>query len=261
MKNFVKVSAILILPLCSIDIYADNVWTGPYAGVVGGHTWVNSSMSIAGNGEWLNRPDLNPALDQINQYIGTPFNLNGFLGGVEGGYNYQVDNYVVGVEMDFEYQDIGQSRQSGFVPLAPLELIGDTVAYNNSVRSEWISTVRSRLGYSVGDFLGFITGGLAITDFKYTSGFNIQEFGGIYNVRGVSSQVLTGWTIGGGVEHKFTSDLNLKAEYLYTCFTNIGGVNTLMSGDHDIASVGYTQAHNVADFTQHIARIGLNYRF
>jgi outer membrane immunogenic protein len=182
-------------------------------------------------------------------------NTNGFTGGAEIGYNYQINNFVVGLEGDFQYQDLNQSRKTAQIPF-----ITDTISFNEKIKSEWLSTVRSRLGYATGNFLGFVTGGLAIADYNFNSGYTVHEDPSTYNAQAASSQTLTGWTVGAGAEYALAEKWSIKAEYLYADFQHIGSVRSLLSGG-GIEALGYTEVHSAANLTQHIARLGINYRF
>jgi outer membrane immunogenic protein len=98
----------------------------------------------------------------------------------------------------------------------------------------WFGTARGRIGYGGwGSFMPYITAGAA--------------FGNIKNsVGGVSeSDTKIGWTAGLGVEYMMWSSWSLKLEYLYA---DLGTINcTICGGD--------------VDYTTHIVRAGLNYRF
>src|SRR5476651_571665 len=79
-------------------------WSGWYVGLNAGSTWGSSETSTTvGNGTtgvFL----LPVAVAGINA-IGAPARMNtsGFTGGVHGGYNYRVGQWLLGVEADFEY--------------------------------------------------------------------------------------------------------------------------------------------------------------
>ena len=59
-------------------------WTGAYIGLHGGYSWSESS----------------PTYDVLPIVL-NPFNPQGWLGGIEGGVNYQLsNNWVIGIELD-----------------------------------------------------------------------------------------------------------------------------------------------------------------
>ena len=99
-------------------------WTGFYVGGNIGGAWANNS--------WTDR------------FFGTNFNNNGngaFIGGGQVGVNYQVGQFVIGGEWDFDW-DGNNSHTSGiFIPT-----VGDILVTNND---RWITTVAARFGWAV----------------------------------------------------------------------------------------------------------------
>jgi len=176
-------------------------WTGPYVGINAGYGFGNSDFrGAAAPGS---------------------FDVNGAMLGVTLGYNWQVNQVVFGLEGDINWSDIsGNGTCSGLAC---------------SVQNDWIGTVRGRLGYAMGQFMPYVTGGLA--------------FGNIDSrVAGITdSTTNVGWTIGAGLEAALWGPVTAKVEYL---FVDLG------RGD-PITGTGGTRA----DFTTNIVRAGLNYRF
>ena len=70
----------------------------------------------------------------------------------------------------------------------------------------------------------------------------------------ISSQSKTkfGWTLGGGVEAALAANWSLKAEYLYMDLGSVSG----SVPDNFGGTVSWD-----TEFTDHIVRVGLNYRF
>lgn len=242
-------------------------WTGVYAGVVGGHSWGEANTQFSPS-PLLAQPIINefflPGAYQTLQNTGSQnYGMNGFLGGMELGYNHQINHLVLGVEADFQYTDLGK-RQSkigtlNFNPLITTSINLPT-EFNGQVRSDWLSTVRSRIGYAEGNLLGFISGGLAIADYSYTSARTLNVSNGITtnpisSASRTTNQILTGWTVGAGAEYAFLDNWSIKAEYLYARFDNIGDNSSTMD-NLPLEAVSKTSA-----FTQHIARMGINYHF
>jgi outer membrane immunogenic protein len=97
--------------------------------------------------------------------------------------------------------------------------------------SNWLATVRGRVGITWDQVLFYATGGAAFADLKFSTP--------------LASATATpfGWTIGGGVEFGITPNWSVKAEYLFVDFTNQG-----------IGGATFTVNENVM-------RGGVNYRF
>jgi outer membrane immunogenic protein len=141
----------------------DQNWSGIYLGVLLGYTFGDADV---GGGP---TPD-----------------IEGIDGGAYAGYNFQIDNFVLGVEGDALLS--GVEGSSGGV----------------SVDQNWSGSLRARAGYSLESFLLYGTGGLALAGFEAASG-------------GASdSNTHLGWTIGAGVEGMITDNVTARVEYRYT---------------------------------------------
>jgi outer membrane immunogenic protein len=182
----------------------------------------------------------------------------GFTGGVQGGYNWQSGAIVYGAEADFGALDLSQSTiANGTFPFA---FAATTYALTESWSTDWLATIRGRLGFTpTTKLLIYATGGIALSDFKFSSSYADNAIGGGLpggSGFGNSSGVRTGWALGGGGEWLLDGPWSIKAEYLYVGFP---------SRDVDVPT------SNTAFFTQTImvdpnlmtqlARVGLNYRY
>lgn len=182
----------------------------------------------------------------------------GFTGGIQGGYNWQYGNIVYGGEGDFGALSLDKSVDApGNFP--PTVFAGTTYLLHESMSTGWLMTLRGRIGYTVTPYLLlYATGGLALTDFTFSSSYrdnanNGVVFGGIGF--GKDSEVRAGGAIGGGGEWMLDGSWSFKAEYLYLDFgsTDLPVVVT--------NSPAFMQTMVVdADLSASVARIGINYR-
>lgn len=228
-------------------------WTGFYAGLNAGFDWANDPISLTPGGLW------NTAFDAGNSPFiaanGSPtLHPSGFAGGGQIGFNYQIQNFVLGIEGDIDYTDLHSSLTTGTLT-APL--FGETFVFQSAVRSNWLSTVRARLGFTPFDrLLVYGTGGLALGQFTFTNGY---LFGPAPLVSvGTSTRTAVGWTVGGGVEYALTPNWTVKGEYLYADLGH-GSSFTTAETFGGVAN-GYTSYHQ-ARLTENLARIGINYKF
>ena len=139
---------------------AQNTWTGPYIGANIGYQFGNTSF----------------------------FNLepSGVAGGVQGGYNWQFGQIVVGGEADFQFSGAD-----------------DTTFAAYKFSNPWFGTVRARLGYAMNNILFYATGGFAYGK-------------GELDYLGFSEDhILGGWSVGAGLEVGLTRNLSARAEYLF----------------------------------------------
>jgi outer membrane immunogenic protein len=116
--------------------------------------------------------------------------LQGWIGGVQAGYNHDLGGVVLGIEGDLSLSAINEGPDT------------DHFGENDGIHG--IATLRGRLGVTFESVLLYGTAGLAAA--------RIDEDG--------SSDTLTGWVAGAGAEIMVTDTVSLKAEYLYHNFGN-----------------------------------------
>ena len=240
------------------------VFAGGYIGANAGAAWGSSSYSTdpgcgdstfavfcdASSASVVNGPPV------ANSGTGK-LSSSGFTGGVQGGYNWQVGNIVFGGEGDFGAFNLGKSvSRSGTFPFP---FLGNAYTLNDSMSTDWLVTLRGRLGYTVmPQLLLYATAGIALTDFKFSSSYADNAidstFPGGTGSQSVSN-VRTGWTIGGGGEWAVDSRWSIKAEYLYMDFGSTNFTVPLSNTEDYRQTMGID-----ADLTAQVARVGVNYR-
>jgi outer membrane immunogenic protein len=217
-------------------------WTGFYIGGNVGYAWGKGDTATVSPGLPFSAP---PADAQYSAIESPSVNTRGFTGGIQLGYNQQVDNIVWGIETDINAFGLRGSADTTGTPPANV-----TVTSHTDVRADWLYTLRGRLGVLMGpQSLLYATGGLAITQIKYTQSNN---YTGLLPVEvGTISTTKTGWTAGAGWEQMLQNNWSLKAEYLYTDF---GRVSTTLV--NPIAPT--TNFSHSTNLKAHILRVGLN---
>lgn len=226
-------------------------WTGFYVGGNIGGSWGRTSTDYSLAGVPLGS---------------TSQDMNGWLGGIQAGYNWQNGTWLFGVEGDIQAtSQRGTAAVAGatpdipcilFDPPAPACIHGTGIAGTPGALSyeqklPWFATVRGRLGYLVAPtWLLYATGGLAVGRVKTNTVFAIPTAA----VATGFSDTKAGWTAGAGVEWGFAPNWSVKLEYLYIDFGHI---------DHTFGSIAPFTGSFVATshVTDHIARAGINYRF
>jgi outer membrane immunogenic protein len=221
-------------------------WTGCYLGANAGGAWASSKASDTLGGSWLTTTAAaDIAAVQAN---GSPgINASGFAGGGQIGCNYQINQFVLGIEADGEYLGLSGSASSSVI--APVA--GSTVTNIASISSHWLTTVRPRLGYAVGPALFYATGGLAVGKVSYG---DTQTYVAS-SASGAVSSTKTGYAVGGGVEYAFDSHWIAGVEYLYVNLGSVGFNTTVQPGFPT-----FTNSFS-ADLKENIVRARLNYKF
>jgi outer membrane immunogenic protein len=230
-------------------------WTGFYLGGNAGYSW----------GDW-DRNGLGG--------IASP-SVDGWVLGLQAGYNWQVSPvWVVGVEGDIQ---ITGQKASEFGALLASDVAGGpppftdpaafhtitTGSFGNEWKLPWFATFRGRIGGLVDpSLLIYATGGLAVGQFEGSSAAVLSSTTYRGQIGTTTNPVLgpvvaagagfsdsttqLGWTVGAGLEKKFTPNWSAKAEYLYMDY-----------GTHSFGPLGLAQVK----LRDNIARVGVNYQF
>jgi outer membrane immunogenic protein len=134
----------------------------------------------------------------------------GFGVGAQFGYNYQMQQIVVGFEADLDWGD--GARSTNFV--APPNLASLTHAGHQSAGREWLGTARLRAGYAFDRALIFASGGLAYGGVRAESSASLFDGSNTDDFAGSASGTKVGYTLGGGVECAFAANMSLTTEHL-----------------------------------------------
>jgi outer membrane immunogenic protein len=211
------------------------MWGGAYVGVNAGYGW----------GDW----------DTTGTWSGyavdTAPSVKGAFGGVQGGYNWQFNQFVLGIETDFQLSGISGTSDLVSIPGKPQ--VCTTITYRCGGTStdctpavpgktvsadwdmNWFSTVRGRAGIDINGWLAYGTAGLAIADIDFSGATS-------------GSKTKAGYVVGAGLETFVARNWTVKAEYLYM---DLGSTTFTGSGTNSITT----------DVQEHLVRVGANYHF
>jgi outer membrane immunogenic protein len=257
-------------------------WTGFYIGLNGGYGWRDnarpvftandpySALLLAGGLDIAAGPGGQPLVPPANR-------LRGALGGLQIGYNWQVNPYLLfGLEADLQASGIrGNGTAANLVAQPTLTA---TTPTEQNIR--WFGTARARLGflpasnwliYGTGGFaygridesVNVSTAGLGVGVITIASGFGSGCIaGGVNCLVGASSRIATGWTAGAGTEWLVSPNVTVKAEYLYVRLGGGDGFNvvaTVPNANPLVALTSFRASWGTPDF--HAVRVGINYKF
>ncbi len=248
------------------------LWTGFYAGVNGGANFggANTLNTIPGTSAAVASPSAFPAIGYILTVANSSLTMqnNGFLGGVQLGYDWQLGRSAVfGFESDVGgvVGSKGTASQGLIASQWPYAAAGQSNGYKSL---DYVGTVRARLGYlATPRLLLYGTGGFAMAGVSLNTGIFVQEtIGGTltYPVSGGSlyQDLRVGWTAGVGAEWMFAPHWSGKVEYLaYDTGTAkpIGGVLIQQTAPATLRALTIPQPSY--HFDGNIARLGLSYHF
>jgi outer membrane immunogenic protein len=158
-----------------------------------------------------------------------------FLGGIQGGADYQFgNNVVIGIEAEYSWLANGST---GVVFPA-----GTVVTTN----SDQLGSVTGRLGYSFGPTLLYAKGGYAWKDNDNIS----VVAAGAPAAFSTDSNRKDGYTVGAGLEYMFAPSWSAKVEYMYYDFGRTNFVTPVVLS-------GFGSTRN----DEHTVKAGINYHF
>jgi outer membrane immunogenic protein len=246
-------------------------WGGWYVGVEAGEKWKTDDWTtncVQGGAPGL----LCGTIANAGAFPGAPdassphnFKNNGLRVGGYIGANTQQGLWVYGVEADWAHYDRSDSVVGLVGASTPgcCSIGGTPIDDRTSVRNKWDASLRVRGGYLVTpDVLLYATGGFALQQLS-SSMSCVGVIPGILPPTGspacllshsqTNSDVLPGWTIGGGLEWKLVSNLILRGEYRFSDFGSVRSNFFQNSGDVELLSR--------IKVTSQIATLGLAYKF
>ena len=240
-------------------------WSGFYAGGFGGFGQMEFEPRNAAQGLvrtmlsstiWLNpgRAD-----DVVIQKRTTE---NTIVYGGFAGYNWAVDDYVVGAEIDYtrgRFNGTAYGGRDGFfgVPdnqTLPRNEYTYTTTVSSKIKLTEFGTLRARFGLPYGSLMPYVTGGLALGRFSYGNDATLTGQGrtvaadangnpvygawgpaGTYSLRdGSRTRFAFGYALGAGLDWAITQNIVLRGELMHVRFGNAGDttatVNTARAG-------------------------------
>jgi outer membrane immunogenic protein len=178
---------------------------------------------------------------------------SGFIGGLQGGYNWQANCAVFGVQVDYGWSNINASV---------LETDGDLGAALDTLsvesRLKGLGTVRFRTGIVVDNIMLYVTGGVGWGNFNRT--YTQTDIGLPGSETFSTNKTKWAWVAGVGSEWAIWNNWSIQSEVLYARFERDEAVFTCAAA----ATCTPGGARNVRfehNDSVWVTKIGLNYRF
>ncbi len=224
-------------------------WSGVYVGGHGGYSTTSFNFGSAGQTDIAHI--LRTSAIENEYHVSTWNTLRPGRGhdvsfGGFAGYNIQLEDAVFGIELD--YTSANQKSRSED-SLTRNVTTSDNYFYDAFVHTaaratlEDYGTIRARAGYAYGQFLPFVTGGVAygralvgdtvnVTTAQYTDSTRNTLIAVLnQSSGGLKEKFALGGAIGTGVDISITQNVFLRAEYQYVWFSAFGdskmNVNTV----------------------------------
>jgi outer membrane immunogenic protein len=223
-------------------------WTGAYVGANLGASWGDNATNITaipGTGAVVIPPG---DVDFIHKFANNLSNKTGFAGGGEVGYNYQNGPLVLGIETDFGAFDIDQNNATTFTStVSPA-----SVSISHRVGTDWLWTVRPRIGYAGSNWMVYGTAGMAMSDVKVNTSYaDTRVPPNVANIEVDENK--TGWVAGVGAAYAFNQHWSAKLEWLYTDLGSVHGRAPTANAFATIDSETQVRAN--------VIRLGVDYKF
>jgi outer membrane immunogenic protein len=185
---------------------------------------------------------------------------NGVIGGGQIGYNWQVQNWVLGIEADAQGTG-ARTSNSIAVTVPPFVPFAATA----SVKEQAFGTVRGRAGVLVSPMiLAYATGGFAWASVKESLSGGFPSVAGTF--AGSNTTTDFGWTVGAGLEWALGNGWTVGAEYLFARLDGSNSNNNLVTAPTGAGCVpgGVPVCQfrvTTSNFDNNIARFKFNYKF
>ena len=208
-------------------------WTGFY---IGGHI----------GGGWADERSTELAPGTVSFPTGTVFaghNSSGFLGGLQGGFNWQTNHLVLGVEGEYSWEDVSGTSTSVSVV--------NGFSSTSTVHSTDLGLFTGRVGYAADNWLLYVKGGGAWGRGN-SSGTGVLANGTFFDTTS-SHTDRSGWVVGVGAEWGFAPNWSAKLEYDHVDF---GSQNVTI-----LSLPAGTTSFVSSSLREDIVKGGINYRF
>lgn len=209
-------------------------WTGVYVGAHGGHGFGTDDVTTT-----------------LRDSLGAPmaptghdsFNVDGYLAGVTAGANYQIDQFVLGVEGRYSAGDV--SGEFNYNVARPEAIAGGTL--------NGLASLSARAGVAFDNTLVYARGGYAV---GWNEGFsnNVMLPAPAVDVA-TGTGTVQGYVIGAGVEHAVTEQISVGLDYSYYGFQR---------GELDMTSSAYPAGavlHTDPQLNLGVVTAGVNFHF
>jgi outer membrane immunogenic protein len=199
------------------------LWTGCYIGGNVGYGWAHK--------DWFD-PQFG-----VDGGSGT---ADGIVGGGQLGCDYQIDNFVFGLQGMFDGADLTEDH--------PLSI--NPALFTDHSKVSWFATLTGRIGYAFTPVtLAYFKGGAIWAQDKFTETCAFANTGVL--CPGEASTTRTGWTVGGGLEYRFVRNWSVFVEYNYADLGNRRSTLVYGNGTYD---------YDIKQNLQNVL-VGVNYRF
>ncbi|WP_417414297.1 outer membrane protein [Hoeflea sp.] len=245
--------ALFVSPAMADDTATSGAdWQGFYLGLAlgGAHSAAKPDTGVVYNGYFFtdasgsDREQVNPVLQR---------RLDGLdvTGSVLAGYDFQSGNITYGLEGDLTF--MGFSQTESFGPANYDNNPSATFTTSTTVESDFLLSLRPKLGYVTGPFQFYISAGPSVSRFKMTHEYSDTASG--KSITFSDSKTALGVSSSVGVGYMLSDGWVLRSDYVFSYYPDIAGGSSELNGD------GKTDFTYGSDFQSHNLRLALIKRF
>jgi outer membrane immunogenic protein len=271
-KLFLGMSAFAATMLGGAALAADMPLKAPPPAAPVMYNWTGVYIGAHIGGAWADRNGHDRFDPENNCFWGGCFEDNGFgrndgrfIVGGQIGFNYQVNQWVWGVEG--QISALTNSDNDSACGFFRFEDGTRDHLFNCNNRGNWVATIAARLGVTfgqTGNWLLYVKGGAAFADARFGArlrddcplswGFcNRDNF--LFNN---NDDTRTGWMIGAGLEYGAWGNWSWKLEYN---FMDFGSRNIHFDNVMNCIECDLIRRDLDFDLKVNVVKFGLNYRF
>jgi outer membrane immunogenic protein len=175
----------------------------------------------------------------------------GFTGGFQTGYNYWSGSWMIGLETDINFYNLGEDRKktyrSGLAVNPPIDF-----TIEQKMKTDWMWTLRPRIGWGSETWLFYATAGVAASDIKLSTKYSDTRATPIVGTN-EESDVKWGWTAGLGGAYALNEYTSVRGPS--------GSTPTSARSSPRARWASYATLSSEADMRGNLFRVGLDYTF
>ena len=209
-------------------------------------------------------------VDSVDDSI---FHGGGAIAGGQAGCNYQVQQFVVGVEGEGWWSGLKNkgTNNSTTTTIEGLETATDTRTSFVQTQNRWDAAVSLRAGYALDRLLFFGKAGVVFGGFRFSDAFTdtlvLSDALGSFSQSETGSKTLTGMLLGFGLEWAFLDNwlLRFEADYLNFPRTDVPFASSTVCTTVGNLHCGLTTVSQTSTFSEFaskgLLKVGVSYKF
>jgi outer membrane immunogenic protein len=242
-----------VSPAMAEDAATNTDWQGFYLGLAlgGADSAAKPDTGVVYNGYFV---DAGSASDrnQLNPILQRRISGQDVTGSVLAGYDFQSGNITYGLEGDLTFMGFSETQSAG--PINYDTQPAETLTTRTTVESDFLLSLRPKLGYVSGPFQFYVSAGPSVSRFKMNHQYS-DTWGGGNSVTFSDSKTAYGISSSIGVGYMVSDGWVLRSDYVFSYYPDIASGSSDLNGDgNDDFSYG-------SAFKSHNLRLALIKRF